>query len=142
MVACSVRSEEKLALKPAANERYFVCRSLGRPTAALLFLNLLYVSTFILLSVTSLSLKTLSVIGTLISSSSVTCMLGSFRVSVIQRTLTWTTGSLTCVRDHFYACVQYTHGSWAGTPTASQHNLFDSEILVLLTGFELGSLML
>ena len=25
---------------------------------------------------------------------------GSFRVSVIYRTLTWTTGSLTCVRDH------------------------------------------
>ena len=25
---------------------------------------------------------------------------GSFRVSVIHRTLTWTTGSLTCVRDH------------------------------------------
>ena len=30
---------------------------------------------------------------------------GSFRVSVIHRTLTWTTGSLTCVRDHSYACV-------------------------------------
>ena len=27
---------------------------------------------------------------------------GSFRVSVIHRTETWTTGSLTCVRDHSY----------------------------------------
>ena len=27
----------------------------------------------------------------------------SFRISVIHRTLTWTTGSLTCVRDHSYA---------------------------------------
>ena len=27
---------------------------------------------------------------------------GSFRVSVIHRILTWTTGSLTCVRDHSY----------------------------------------
>ena len=46
-----------------------------------------------------------------------------FRVSVIHRTLTWTTESLTCVRDHSYACV-YTRG--LGTPTASQHNIFDS----------------
>ena len=30
---------------------------------------------------------------------------GSFRVSVNHRTLTWTTGSLTCVRDHYCACV-------------------------------------
>ena len=30
---------------------------------------------------------------------------GSFRVFVIHRNLTWTTGSLTCVRDHSYACV-------------------------------------
>ena len=30
---------------------------------------------------------------------------GSFRVSVIHRTLTWSTGSLMCVRDHSYACV-------------------------------------
>ena len=37
---------------------------------------------------------------------------GSFRVSIIHRTLRWTTGSLTCVRDHSYACV-YTRGSWA-----------------------------
>ena len=29
---------------------------------------------------------------------------GSFRVSAIQRTLTGTTGSLTCIRDHSYAC--------------------------------------
>ena len=48
----------------------------------------------------------------------------SFRVSVIQRTLTWTTGALMCVRDHFCVCV-YTRG--LGTPTVSQHNMFDSE---------------
>ena len=34
---------------------------------------------------------------------------GSLRGSVIHRTLTWTTGSSTCVRDHSYACV-YTRG--------------------------------
>ena len=34
--------------------------------------------------------------------------------------LTWTTGSLTCERDHSYACV-YTQGS--GIPTMSQHNI-------------------
>ena len=42
---------------------------------------------------------------------------GSFPVSVIHQTLTWTTGSLTCIRS--YACV-YTRG-W-GTQT-SQHNM-------------------
>ena len=52
---------------------------------------------------------------------------GSFRASAIHRTLTWTTGSLTCIRDHSLACV-YTRGFW-GTPTASQHNIFDSEKL-------------
>ena len=67
---------------------------------------------------------------------------GSFRVSVIHRTLTWTTGSLTCVRDHYYACV-YTRG--LGTPTASQQNNFDSEKLTILCvcsrrGSNLGSL--
>ena len=49
---------------------------------------------------------------------------GSFRVSTIHRTLTWTTGSLTCVREHAYACV-YTRGF--DTPTASHHNIFDLE---------------
>ena len=51
---------------------------------------------------------------------------GSFRVSVSHQTLTWTTGSLSCARDHSGACV-YTHG--LGTPIASQHNIFDSEKL-------------
>ena len=51
---------------------------------------------------------------------------GSFRVSLIHRTLRWTTGSLTCVLDHSGACV-YILG--LGTPTASQHNIFDSEKL-------------
>ena len=41
---------------------------------------------------------------------------GSFLVSETQRTLTWTTGSLTCVCDRSYACV-YTRG--LGTQTAS-----------------------
>ena len=49
-----------------------------------------------------------------------------FRVSVIHQTLTWTTGSLTCVDGLLYACV-YTWG--LVTLTASQHNLFDSEKL-------------
>ena len=49
---------------------------------------------------------------------------GSVRVSVIHRTLTWTTGSLPCLRDHSYACV-YKRGF--GTPTTSQFNIFDSE---------------
>ena len=40
---------------------------------------------------------------------------GSFPVSAIHRTLAWTTGSLTRVRDrdHSDACVYYTHGGWA-----------------------------
>ena len=64
---------------------------------------------------------------------------GSFRVSVIHQTLTRTTG-LTCVCDHSCACV-YTRE--LGTLTASQHNIFDSEkltnLIVLLTGFEISS---
>ena len=49
----------------------------------------------------------------------------SFRGSVIHQTLTWTTGSLTCVRHHSYAYV-YTWG--LGTLTARQH-ISDSEEL-------------
>ena len=66
----------------------------------------------------------------------------SFCVSAIHQTLTWTTGSSTCVCDHSYVCV-YTWG--LVTPTASQHNIFYSEknphlgSLVLLRGVELGS---
>ena len=33
---------------------------------------------------------------------------GSFHISVGHRSLKWTTGSLTCVRDHSYACI-YIH---------------------------------
>ena len=54
---------------------------------------------------------------------------GSFCVSIIHRTQTWTTGFLPCARDHSYACM-YTQG--LGTPTASQHNIFDSEKLTFL----------
>ena len=48
-----------------------------------------------------------------------------FCVSVIYQTLslTWTTGSVTCVCDHSYACIILivnTHG----TPTVSQHYIF------------------
>ena len=42
---------------------------------------------------------------------------GSFhRVSVTHRTVAWTTGSLTCVRDRSHACRVHTGGGWA-TPT-------------------------
>ena len=51
---------------------------------------------------------------------------GSFCVSIIHPTPIWTTGSLTCVRDH-YMCV-YSPG--LDTPTVSQHNIFDLEKLV------------
>ena len=63
-----------------------------------------------------------------------------FRVSVIHQTLTWTAGSVTCVRDHSDArvcvCV-YTRG--LGTPTMSQDNICYSEtfspfVLVLCDG--------
>ena len=48
-------------------------------------------------------------------------MLGLFKFSVIDQTLTWTTGSLSCVRDHSYACV-YTHGRVGHTDNKSaQH---------------------
>ena len=47
---------------------------------------------------------------------------GSFRVSVIHRTLTWTTWALTCVRVVILVHV-YTHGGCMGTSTASQHNI-------------------
>ena len=59
---------------------------------------------------------------------------GSFSVSVIHQTLTWTTGSLACVHDH--SCV-YT--PVLGPLTASQHNIleqFSQSFLMLLTGFE------
>ena len=61
---------------------------------------------------------------------------GSFRVSVIHRTLIWTAGSLTCLRDHSYTHV-YTRG--LGIATTSQYIIVDTEklsqlFLVLLTG--------
>ena len=50
---------------------------------------------------------------------------GSFHIAVIHWTVTWTTGSLTCVCDHSYACI-YTWG--LGTlQTVSQHNISDLE---------------
>ena len=61
---------------------------------------------------------------------------GYFRVSVIHRTLTWKTGSLTSVRDQF--CM--TDGGWAHRQrvstilTRKTHNCFSQS--VLLTVFE------
>ena len=50
-----------------------------------------------------------------------------FSYSIIHQTLTWTTGSLTYVRDYSYACIYiYTQG--LGTPT-SQPIIFYSEKL-------------
>ena len=64
---------------------------------------------------------------------------GSFRVSVIHRALTWTTGSFTCVCDHSYACV-YTQGLCIPTAIVSTTFLNWKNslkcFLVLLTGFE------
>ena len=65
---------------------------------------------------------------------------GSFRVFAIHRTLTWTTGSLTCVLDYSYACV-YTQGVGhliilmrayrcvcaLGTPTASRTHILSGK---------------
>ena len=51
-----------------------------------------------------------------------------FHASVIDQTLTWTTGSLTCVRDHSCACV-YTHGGVGHTGSESAQYIFDSEKL-------------
>ena len=54
------------------------------------------------------------------------CMLGLF-VSVIHQTLTWTTGSMTCVHDHSYACGYiYTGVGHTDNKSAQQ---FDSEKL-------------
>ena len=60
---------------------------------------------------------------------------GSFHVSVIHQTLTWTTGFLMCIRDHSYACM-YTRG--LGTLTTSHFLLGKTQkkFIVLLTGFE------
>ena len=45
---------------------------------------------------------------------------GSFRVSIIHRAVTWTTGPLTCVRDHSCACV-YTLGVGHTVSESAQH---------------------
>ena len=70
-------------------------------------------------------------------------MLGLFVFSVINRTLTRTTGSVTCVRDHGCACACVPHGG-LGTPTASQHNSEKNTIFfrVFQTVFEPNSLMM
>ena len=64
---------------------------------------------------------------------------GSFCVSVIHRTLTRTTGSLTCMQDHSYACM-YIYTGVGRTLTASQHIFYlekhSQMFLVFLTEFE------
>ena len=72
-------------MKPAANGRYLVCRSLD---TTLLFK--FTVPKHIYPSISKVHA-------------------GSFRVSVIHQTLTWTAGSITCVHDYSYACI-YTQG--------------------------------
>ena len=56
---------------------------------------------------------------------------GSFRVSVIHRTLTWTTWSLAYVRTWSIILLHaYTHGSWAHRQRV---NTFDSEKLTIFS---------
>ena len=57
---------------------------------------------------------------------------GSFCVSVVHQTLTWTTQSLMCIRDHSYVCV-YTQGL-----IGRQHNIFDSEKLSQFVSYAPG----
>ena len=45
---------------------------------------------------------------------------GSLCVSIIHQTLTWTTGSLTCVRDHSYACGYTQRVGHNGSDSAQQ----------------------
>ena len=47
---------------------------------------------------------------------------GSFRVSIIHRSLTWITGSLTCVRDYSYTCI--THTEVGHTDNESEHHFW------------------
>ena len=114
IVGCSVR------LKPVANGRCLACKSLD----------------------TTLLFK--CTVQKYIYPSASKVYAGSFRVPVIHRTLTCTTGSLTCIRGHSYACVD-TRG--LGTPhrqrvsTAFWTRKNSQVVLVPLTGFELGSLM-
>ena len=57
-----------------------------------------------------------------------------FCASITHQTMTWSTGSLTCIRAQSYACV-YAQG--LGTPTVSQHNIFtqkNSHKLFLCSG--------
>ena len=71
-------------LKPAVNGRYLMCKSLPY------YLHLLYRNTFILLSRVS------------------KVHAGSFYVSIIHQTLTWTVGSLTCSWSFLYVHI-HTH---------------------------------
>ena len=50
---------------------------------------------------------------------------GSFRVSVIHLTRTWTTGSLTCVCDHSYVCVYTQELGESAFLTRKNTHIFD-----------------
>ena len=69
----------------------------------------------------SVAYVTVSNLGSHIPSSVVHVHAGYFRASITHRTLTCTTGSLTCVQGLSYAC-GYTRG--LGTPTTCQHNIW------------------
>ena len=62
---------------------------------------------------------------------------GSCSVSLIHRMLTWTTGSLTCVRDHSYECVYIHTGVGHIGDESAQHfwlGKLSQIVIVLLTG--------
>ena len=65
---------------------------------------------------------------------------GSVRVSAIHGTLTWTTWSLTCVRDHSYACLCIRMVGWAHRQRVSAtlwtRKTPDEFFLAFLTGLE------
>ena len=66
---------------------------------------------------------------------------GPFRVSANHRALTWITGSLTCARDHSYACentprVGHTHPQRVTTTFLTRKKISLFFFIVLLTGFE------
>ena len=64
---------------------------------------------------------------------------GSLRVFVIHQTLTWTTGSLSCILNMIILVHAYTHGGWAHRQRVSTTFLTQKNshiFLALLTGFK------
>ena len=64
---------------------------------------------------------------------------GAFRVSLIHRTLTRITGSLTCVRDYSYACLTYTHRQRVITTFLTRKKTLTTLFLCCRRGSNLGS---